>query len=78
VPFLPHEAQTIRFINADLIAAGLSLFAPEDAAIKAGPLMLRGMAESVARGGGILRLKPHWPGSGGCIIFEIGVNVVSM
>lgn len=33
--FLPQEAQCPRFINADLIAAGLSAFAPETAAIKA-------------------------------------------
>ncbi|MEJ7138549.1 zeta toxin family protein [Amphibiibacter pelophylacis] len=38
--FLPAEAQLQRFINADLIAAGLSPFAPEAAAIKAGRLML--------------------------------------
>jgi predicted ABC-type ATPase len=34
--FLPAEAQTLRFINADLIAAGLAPFNPESAAIKAG------------------------------------------
>ena len=39
--FLPQEAQLSRFINADLIAAGLSPFAPEAEAIKAGRLMLR-------------------------------------
>lgn len=39
--FLPQEAQVSRFINADLIAAGLSPFAPEAEAIKAGRLMLR-------------------------------------
>jgi predicted ABC-type ATPase len=38
--FLPQEAQCPRFINADLIAAGLSPFAPEAAAIRAGRLML--------------------------------------
>jgi len=38
--FLPEEARCPRFINADLIAAGLSPFAPETAAIKAGRLML--------------------------------------
>ncbi|WP_423220526.1 hypothetical protein [Comamonas denitrificans] len=27
--FLPQEAQCPRFINADLVAAGLSHFAPE-------------------------------------------------
>lgn len=38
--FLPEEAQCPNFINADLIAAGLSPFAPETAALKAGRLML--------------------------------------
>ena len=38
--FLPHEAHCPIFINADLIAAGLSPFMPELAAIKAGKLML--------------------------------------
>ena len=48
--FLPQEAQLPRFINADLIAAGLSPFAPEVAAIKAGRLMLEEIAASSARG----------------------------
>lgn len=48
--FLPAEAQCPRFINADLIAAGLSPFAPEAAAIKAGRLMLQEIAHCVARG----------------------------
>ncbi|MBB3102679.1 zeta toxin family protein [Azomonas macrocytogenes] len=48
--FLPREAQLPRFINADLIAAGLSPFAPEAVAIKAGRLMLEEIAESVQRG----------------------------
>ena len=47
--FLPEEAQCPRFINADLIAAGLSPFAPEAAAIKAGRLMLQEIATCVAR-----------------------------
>ncbi len=47
--FLPEEAQCPRFINADLIAAGLSPFAPEAAAIKAGRLMLQEMAGCTAR-----------------------------
>ena len=47
--FLPEEAQCPRFINADLIAAGLSPFAPETAAIKAGRLMLREIEHCVAR-----------------------------
>lgn len=48
--FLPEEAQCPRFINADLIAAGLSPFAPEAAAVKAGRLMLREIAACAARG----------------------------
>jgi predicted ABC-type ATPase len=46
--FLPQEAQCLRFINADLIAAGLSPFAPEAAAMKAGRLMLQEMDGCVA------------------------------
>jgi len=38
--FLPNEANCPRFINADLIAAGLSPFAPEKVALRAGRLML--------------------------------------
>ena len=48
--FLPEEAQCPRFINADMIAAGLSPFAPEDAALKASRLMLKEIAECVQRG----------------------------
>lgn len=48
--FLPEEAQCPRFINADLIAAGLSPFAPEAAALKAGRLMLEEIAECVRKG----------------------------
>ncbi|WP_152682867.1 zeta toxin family protein [Caenimonas sp. SL110] len=47
--FLPHEAACRDFLNADLIAAGLSPFAPERAAIQAGRLMLQRMAQHVAR-----------------------------
>lgn len=48
--FLPEEAQCPRFINADLIAAGLSPFQPELAAVKAGRLMLEEMAGCARRG----------------------------
>ena len=46
--FLPKEAGCPRFVNADLIAAGLSPFAPEAAAIKAGRLMIGEILASVA------------------------------
>jgi predicted ABC-type ATPase len=39
--FLPVDAKVLKFINADLIAAGLSPFAPELASLKAGRLMLQ-------------------------------------
>jgi predicted ABC-type ATPase len=48
--FLPEEAQCPHFINADLIAAGLSQFAPESAAVKAGRLMLQEIAACAAKG----------------------------
>ena len=48
--FLPAEAQLPRFINADLIAAGLAPFAPETAALKAGRLMLEEIARCARRG----------------------------
>lgn len=47
--FLPREAQLPVFINADLIAAGLSPFKPEIAAIQAGRIMLAEIAEKAAR-----------------------------
>jgi len=47
--FLPQEAGCPVFVNADLIAAGLSPFEPERAAIQAGRLMLQAIAGHVAR-----------------------------
>ncbi len=46
--FLPNEGQCKRFINADLIAAGLSPFEPERVALQAGRLMLDEIARAVA------------------------------
>lgn len=48
--FLPNEAGCPAFINADLIASGLSPFEPTVAAIKAGRLMLEEMAAHTKRG----------------------------
>jgi predicted ABC-type ATPase len=47
--FLPQEGDCPIFINADLIAAGLSPFAPERAAVLAARLTLKAIAESAAR-----------------------------
>ena len=48
--FLPQEANCPDFVNADLIAAGLSPFRPETMAGRAGRLMLLEIAERVRRG----------------------------
>jgi predicted ABC-type ATPase len=48
--FLPAEGKLPRFINADLIAAGLAPFAPESAAVRAARLMLDEINSSVRRG----------------------------
>jgi predicted ABC-type ATPase len=48
--FLPAEANLPRFINADLIAAGLAPFAPDSAAVRAARLMLEEIALSTRRG----------------------------
>jgi predicted ABC-type ATPase len=43
--FLPEYAKCDRFINADLIAAGLSPFSPQQVAIKSGKLVLEQIRE---------------------------------
>jgi len=48
--FLPFEADCSIFINADLIAAGLSPFQPEAAAFRAGRVMLEEIATHAAAG----------------------------
>lgn len=48
--FLPFEADCPVFVNADLIAAGLSPFKPEAAAFRAGRVMLSEITANVAAG----------------------------
>lgn len=73
--FLPMDAQCKVFINADLIAAGLSPFAPERAAVLAGRLMLQQIHEHATRGESFAfettlaarsyaRKIPHWQAQG--------------
>jgi predicted ABC-type ATPase len=50
--FLPQEAHCPDFINADLIAAELSPFNPDAAALRAGRVMLEEIASRVASGSG--------------------------
>lgn len=46
--FLPHEGRCLTFINADLIAAGLSPFDPARAVVQAAKLMARAIDTAVA------------------------------
>jgi predicted ABC-type ATPase len=73
--FLPNEADCPIFVNADLIAAGLSPFKPDAAAIRAGRLMLNQIHEHARNGDsfsfettpsgrGYSRLIPIWQGEG--------------
>jgi predicted ABC-type ATPase len=48
--FLPQEANCPDFINVDLIAAGLSPFDPDRAALRAGRLMLQEIKRRVRAG----------------------------
>lgn len=47
--FLPHYAKCENFVNADLIAQGLSPFSPASAGIKAGRLLLKQIHEFAER-----------------------------
>ena len=72
---LPHEAECRAFVNADLIAAGLSPFQPEAALFRAGRLMLeeiknhvqqrRSFAfETTLSGLGYASMIPRWRSDG--------------
>ncbi len=50
IEFLPKHIHCLRFVNPDLIAAGLSPFAPTAVAAKAGRLMLDEVASLIGSG----------------------------
>jgi predicted ABC-type ATPase len=73
--YLPNEGGCLNFINADLIAAGLSPFQPEAAAVAAGRIMLSEIArlfgerasfafETTLAGRGYARQIPRWQAAG--------------
>lgn len=73
--FIPATQSLVHFVNADLIASGLSPFAPELEAVQAGKLMLRQIEKLVAQGEsfclettlagcGYLQKIPHWQNLG--------------
>ncbi len=47
--FLPVEGDCLNFVNADLIAQGLSPFQPDKMAIEAGRLMIKQINECIQR-----------------------------
>jgi predicted ABC-type ATPase len=47
--YLPDEAKQLEFVNADLIARGLSPYDPDSAAIEAGKIVLRRVRELISR-----------------------------
>lgn len=73
--FLPQEAGIIHFVNADLIASGLSPLRPELAARRGGRLVLNELSrlvnarqdfafETTLSGKTYLRLMRHWKAKG--------------
>jgi len=83
--FLPAEARLMAFVNADLIAAGLSPFNPERAAVRAGRLMVRTIDEHVARredfafettlaGRRYARAIPNWRAAG----YRVGMVFIAL
>lgn len=73
--YLPGEPEGVRFLNADLIAAGLSPFDPDRAALRAGRLLLSLVDEALARresftvettlsGRSYARAVPQWQTAG--------------
>jgi len=48
--FLPHFAHCDEFVNADLIASGLSPFAPQDMSVRAGRILLGRIKELAGQG----------------------------
>lgn len=73
--FLPNEAACPIFVNADLIAAGLSPFSPDTATVRAARIMLEQIVEHVRRkesfafettlsGVGYARRIPEWQALG--------------
>jgi predicted ABC-type ATPase len=83
--FLPSDADVLAFVNADLIAAGLSPFDPERAALRAGRLMVRTIQEHADRGESFAfettlagrryaRAIPRWQAAG----YRVGLTFLAL
>ena len=60
--YVPVEFSGVRFLNADLIAAGLSPFDPDRAALRAGRLLI-GLVDESVRGGESFAVETTLSGS---------------
>jgi len=88
--YLPQEAGCPIFINADLIAEGLSPFAPELVSIRSGRLMLQMIRDHAARGDSFAfettlagrnyaRAIPRWQGDGYSVtLFYLSLPTVDL
>jgi len=88
--YLPQEAGCPIFINADLIAEGLSPFAPELVAIRSGRIMLQMIRDHAARGDSFAfettlagrnyaRAIPRWQGDGYSVtLFYLSLPTVDL
>jgi predicted ABC-type ATPase len=76
--FLPKDAGVVHFVNADLLAAGLSPLKPDLAALSAGRLFLTELDrlakarvdfafESTLSGLSYLSWIKRWKAAGGCV-----------
>ncbi len=82
---LAAESDRVTFINADLIAAGLSPFAPDSAAMRAGRIMLQAIEEHASQrksfafettlaARNYVRWIPQWQESG----YEVVLHFLSL
>jgi predicted ABC-type ATPase len=88
--FLPREAGCPKFINADLIAQGLSPFRPEDEAMRAARLMLTMINECIQKGESFAiettlsgrcyaEMIPSWKDAGyHVVLFFLQINIVEL
>jgi len=72
--FLPGEAGLPIFVNADLIAAGLSPFSPDLAEIRAGRIMLKEIDSHAGAGRGSRR---RWPVTRICVDSTSGARTAT-
>ena len=68
--FLPKDTDIVHFVNADLIASGLSALRPEIAAVTAGRVFLAEL-DRLARARTSFAFETTLSGHGGCTIIRV-------